>query len=109
MRSTTEHVHVHASASVVTRYPPSGTSTTCSDLDGPTRSFGKVVTISSLCLDVSVTCSRDDDSLPLTHTDMRTLPFSVLALCVVACSDDSTAPAAAITYPLKAVDAAPTT
>jgi hypothetical protein len=40
---------------------------------------------------------------------MRTLALSVLTLCVVACSDDSTAPAAAITYPLKAVDAAPTT
>ena len=46
---------------------------------------------------------------PFIHTDMRTLPFSILALCVVACSDDTTAPAAAITYPLKAVDAAPTT
>ena len=40
---------------------------------------------------------------------MRTLALSVLSLCVVACSDDSTAPSAAITYPLKAVDAAPTT
>ena len=43
---------------------------------------------------------------PFIHTNMRTLPFSILALCVVACSDDSTSPATPITYPLKAVDAA---